>query len=60
MLQPSPRPSETHTIPALDNAAELWQVADIRQALQEADQGLFATQYEVVATFAKFDVRYGL
>ncbi len=60
MLQPSPHPLNAHPTGALDNTVEDWQVADIRQALQEADQGLFATQDEVKATFAKFGVRYGL
>jgi RHH-type rel operon transcriptional repressor/antitoxin RelB len=41
-------------------SAESWQVADIRQGVEEADRGEFATPEEVTATFAKFGVKYDL
>lgn len=36
-------------------AAQSWQIADIQEAIAEADSGDFASEREVADTFAKYD-----
>jgi len=36
---------------------EAWQVAEIQQGIEEADQGLFASEEEVQAVYDKWGVR---
>ena len=40
-------------------AREAWQIAEIQQALEEADAGDFATEEEVTATLNKWSVHEG-
>lgn len=40
-------------------AREAWQIAEIEQALEEADAGDFATDEEVTATLNKWSVHKG-
>jgi len=36
---------------------ETWQVAEIQQGIEEADQGLFASEEEVQAVYDKWGIR---
>ena len=36
---------------------EAWQVAEIQQGIEEADQGLFASEEEVQAVYDKWGIR---
>ena len=60
LVQATGRSKSFLALEALKNylSAESWQVADIRQGLEEADQGAIASPEEVAATFAKFGVKY--
>jgi len=56
LVQATGRTKSFLTIEALKSyvSQEQWQIADIQAALQEADQGEFASPEEVNAVFAKY------
>lgn len=60
LVQATGRSKSFLALEALKNylSAESWQVAEIRQGLAEADREEFASEQDVLATFAKFGVDY--